>query len=159
MSGCKERRLDTFQMPAGAFSHPLRLSTFCQQTTHCHDLICTNKGAKWPRPAPPGISQTRNQKVSKWSWDHPNIIIYFFYELGCSKGSRKALRVMSRSIARQRSDFASEGSIGPCLRPPFKEIPTFSSCEKSVRQEISIIGDNNRHHLYKKLPLYLIFDC
>ena len=32
-----------------------------------------------------------------------------------------------KSIARQRSEIASEPSIGPCLRPQIMEIPIFSS--------------------------------
>ena len=35
-----------------------------------------------------------------------------------------------KSIARQRSEIASEPSIGPCLRPQIMEISTFSSCEE-----------------------------
>ena len=35
-----------------------------------------------------------------------------------------------KSIARQRSEIASEPSIGPCLRPQIMEIPTFSSYDE-----------------------------
>ena len=57
------------------------------------------------------------------------------------------------SIARQRSEIASEPSIGPCLRPPFKEISTFSSHDKIYPSVVLQIRDVGCHELLGQLSL------
>ena len=64
---------------------------------------------------------------------------------------------MSKSIARQRSEIASERSIWPCLRPSFKENSTFSSCDK-IFAPLDLWLQNFIEHLawWKSSLVYLL---
>ena len=78
---------------------------------------------------------------------------YYSTSWAALRGAGKLCESLSRSIARQRSEIASEPSIGPCLRPPFKEISTFSSCDKICSPVVLRIRDVGSPELLGKLSL------
>ena len=144
--------LEIRQTPAGAFFLPLRLSMIFVQLFKIH---YKRKGSKQPRSAPLSPAQPRRESANVTfkkcpnGWGTTNLLLYTSSTSWAAlTGAVELCESCLKSIARQRSEIASEPSIGPCLRPQIMEIPTFSSFEKSVLQEIFIIGDNNRHATY-----------
>ena len=109
-------------------SSPLRSDGSILRTSHLKTCFATNSFAsKEPAFNPPPL---------------------LLYELSCSNGSSRALRVMFKVHCASAQRNRSEQSIGPCLRPQIMEIFNFSSCE-----QIYPAGDLRAEHFnqYKLL--------